>query len=260
MPKQIRTRSAAKKKEFRSLQFAEWRKRFDSLIKVGSSAHEGLRRWIDQEEELAKKANYPWRNECRLNVLETLHDLTSARPVLTEDARKANEHFGNSLKEFVQQIESLTGDIGSSDIFSPQLALPISAQELVKSLESAAEKARPILALIDYPYTPQPKIIDQCMPLFVSMYNSAYMPSLTEKQICALARLAMQAHGYNDTHLAALDETSRRGTARKHAKAYCRRALVFTGMDSEPLLQQVRFLFRLSLALKHHLHIIPAAE
>jgi hypothetical protein len=258
MPKQIRTRSAAKKKgavEFRLLPFDEWRKQFDLLLRVGSSAHEGLLRWIDVD-GVAKAAKFS-PDECRLHVLEILHDLTCARPVLAEHARKANKHFKDSLKEFVQRIESLTGQIGGSGIFSPQLGLPIFAEELLKSLDSAAEEARTILALIDHPHTRQPKIIDQCLPFFVSMSCSAYTPALTEKQLCALAWLAMRAHGYDDTDLAILDD--RRGTARKHAEAYCGRALAVTGMDKEPS-GQSRFLFRLSLALKHHLHLAPAAE
>src|SRR6266700_78962 len=121
MPKQIRTRSAVKKKgavEFRGLPFEEWLKRFDLLLTVGSAAHQGLRRWIAEEEKVAKASKAPWRDDCRLYVLEDLHDLTSPSPLLAEHARRANEHAKDSLKEFVQRIDSLTGHVGRYGTFS----------------------------------------------------------------------------------------------------------------------------------------------
>jgi hypothetical protein len=253
MPKQTRTRSAVKKKgavEFRGLPFDQWLKRFNLLLILGSAADRGLRRWIADKERIAGAPNVPSWN-CRLDVLEVLHDMTSPSPILAEDARRANEHVKDSLKEFVRRIDSLNGHIGGKGIFSAPLAISVDASELVKSLDSAAKAARKILALIDHPYTPRPKIIDQCLPLLLS---STYCctPKLTEKQTCALAWLAMRAHGYRDNELDALGKTSGNGTARKHAEAYRRRALAITG--------ETRDAFRLYMALKYHFSVIPASE
>jgi hypothetical protein len=249
MPKRIRTRSATKKKgavEFRMLPFDQWRKRFDSLLTVESPADQALRRCID-----AQTANFS-RDELRLCVLEILHGLTSIRPSFADHARRANKHFKDSLKEFVQRIETLKGQISGNGILSLPLGVPISTQALVKSLEPAAEQARILLALIDHPYTRRPTIVDQCLPLFVSAYCSTYMPPMSEKELCALARLAMRAHGYDDTELASLDETSGSGTARKHAQAYLSRALAVAGIDKKSD-QRGNFLLHLDLALKFSL-------
>jgi hypothetical protein len=151
----------------------------------------------------------------------------------------------------VQRIDSLNGHIGRRGIFSASLGLPVDASELVKSLDSAEKAARKILALIDHPYTPRPKIIDQCLPLLLSR-GFCCTPMLTEKQNCALARLAMKAHGYDDNELAALNEIRRNGTPRKHADAYRRRALAITG--------EARDAFKLYMALKYRFTINPAAE
>lgn len=229
---QTKAKSSAKRAtpfKFKGRAFDEWRKRFEASLKVGTDAHKRFVSWIEVEEVTAAKFNLPWRDDCRGHVLESLHADTSPDPHFEQGARKNNEYIKKELGEIRLKLENLAKAIRQRGIFPPDISFfPIYTDDLLKSFDCAAREAARIFALVDRPYSHQPQILDQCMPLF----RSSNAPL---REVCDLAYLAMKAHGYEDTELTALNvETVRsKGTVRNRKKAELNRYAAFLGIPPQ---------------------------
>jgi hypothetical protein len=173
-------------------------------------------------------AEVPWRDDCRGHALERIHGLTSSRPELEKTTLKKRHYTKKALRELHPKLESLASEIRGNGASIATGIINLDTSKLLKSLDCAAKHTRDFLELLDHPFPLQPKIIEQYMPLMCST------SSLTEKQVCALAFLAMKAHGYQDSDLTELHPTNlRNGTARKHLESIMKRGKAVINLDLE---------------------------
>lgn len=221
-PKNKSAVAETKPQKFKGKDFDEWRKCFEASLSGEPAAREGFYGWIQIEEQIASKFEVPWRDDCRGHVLEVIHGSTSPCPALEEKTRKINNYTRTELRKLLSQLKGMADHLRSIGRIVTTPVIDVDMSGVLKSYEIAARETSETLKFIDS-FSRQPKLIEQYMPLLATVTISGF----PEKQIYALAYLAMKAHGYEDTDLVPLYYGKRRsGTARKHMKSIRDKAMI----------------------------------
>jgi hypothetical protein len=195
--------------------FPEWRKRFDSMLRVGTAAWKAFRTLLEQEQQSRVK----WQlqlEDLRGQVLDSIYKETSPLPAFDENALKDLAHTQKALKDLVTQLNSVIGKIRTTGVVVVSyggVRLDFSAD--LEIYQRAANSARYSLQMLEArgPESLRRDAVDQGLSFLLSLEGL-----VPESEANALAKLALKAHGHHESDLTDLDDV-RSGKVRKRKDA-----------------------------------------
>jgi hypothetical protein len=215
MKERKQRRSVAQKSSPAPVSFQEWRKKFESSLRVGTLAWKAFRELLKQEGQSSEKFHWPKPEDVRGHVLKNIYEETSPRPPLDKNAPV----LAKALKKLVPQLSIVIAAISNAgakvESYSG-LGLDLSAD--LHLFHKARNSANATLELLEAkgPESLRRGAPDQSL-WFLSMLDGV----VPEPQANALAKLALEAHGYPDVELTDLDISSvRGGKIRKRKDAF----------------------------------------
>jgi hypothetical protein len=103
-------RSVAQKSSSAPVSFQEWRKKFESSLRVGTLAWKAFRELLKQEEQFSERFHLPKAEDIRGRVLKNIYKETSPRPPLDKNAPVV----AKALKKLVAQLSTVIAGISEA--------------------------------------------------------------------------------------------------------------------------------------------------
>jgi hypothetical protein len=191
--------------------FQEWRKKFESSLRVDTPAWKAFRELLKREKQSSEKFHLPKPEDVRGDLLRRIYEETSPRPQ-DENAPA----LAKTLKKLVPQLSAAIAVIsisGSKVVTDGGLGLDLSSD--LHLLHKVRNSATATLGLLEAkgPESLRRDASDQGL-WFLSMLDGIG----TEMQANELCKLALEAHGYPDVELTDLDISNTRGGKIRHRK------------------------------------------
>jgi len=207
--------SVAQRSNPAPVSFQEWRRTFESSLRVGTPGWKAFRELLHQEEQSREKLHLPRLDDMRGHVLKKICEETSPRPPQDKNAPV----LAKALKKVIAQLGVLIATIakaGGKVETDGGLSLDLSTD--LHLFHKARNSATATLELLEAkgPESLRRDAPDQSL-WFLSMLDGL----VPESQANALAQLALEAHGYPDVELTDLAaDNVRSGKVRKRKDAF----------------------------------------
>jgi hypothetical protein len=163
-------------------------------------------------------ALYP-DTDLRTAVLAELYRQTLPPDLkATRERKKQNKSTLRMLESLATEAESFIAVLGriGTWIETEDERWPVDLSPVLEKCEALALSSRYYLGVVRRPYTREPNLVRRCVPLFVFLTKDL---KITTRQALGFLRIALRAHGYDETALGPF-QSPRQGTVRKSLAAW----------------------------------------